>query len=87
MSTPITLYECTICNGLHPWNWSGDCRDNANRYTCVEEYAERNKLMSFTFKVRSMCERLAADGTEVHKDKKDIVDGECRFCGKKVATP
>ncbi len=38
------LYECMICGGLHPWDWSADCRDNANRYGSERDYAERNKL-------------------------------------------
>ena len=24
-------YECGICEHLHPWNFDGDCRDDANR--------------------------------------------------------
>ena len=27
-----TFYECGICSCLHPWDWDGDCRDDANRY-------------------------------------------------------
>jgi len=26
-------YECGICDHLHPWDWSGDCRDDRNRFT------------------------------------------------------
>lgn len=59
--TKVVLFECGICDQLHPWEFGGDCRDDANRYSCIEEYAERNKLMDFEFEVRSMCDRLAAD--------------------------
>lgn len=27
------FYECGICDHLHPWEWAGDCRDDANRLT------------------------------------------------------
>lgn len=29
---PLEFYECGICDHLHPTNWSGDCRDDANRF-------------------------------------------------------
>ena len=55
------LYECDICSGLHPWDWNGDCRDNANRYADVEDYCERNGLSPWSVEVRTMDERVAAD--------------------------
>ena len=27
------FYECGCCGHLHPVEWNGDCRDDANRYT------------------------------------------------------
>lgn len=29
-----TYYECGICGHMHPRSWNGDCRDDANRFTC-----------------------------------------------------
>ncbi len=55
------LYECGICSCYHPWKWSGDCRDDANRYGSPEEYAEHYSLTSWDIEVRSMEDRLAAD--------------------------
>jgi hypothetical protein len=31
-SMPKKFYECGICDCLHPWDWNGDCRDDANRF-------------------------------------------------------
>jgi hypothetical protein len=31
--TPPTFYECGCCGHMHPANWDGDCRDDANRFT------------------------------------------------------
>lgn len=36
------LYECQICGGLHPWDYTSLCE--ANRYESERDYAERNKL-------------------------------------------
>lgn len=79
----VVLFGCGICDMLHPWGFKGDCRDDANRYVSVEDYIERNKDTLFV--VRSMCERLIADGDkDVHRDPKDVVDGRCRFCDEEV---
>lgn len=45
------FYECGICGAYHPWEWDGDCRDDANRLQEVPDYAE----------VRSMEDRVEAD--------------------------
>lgn len=29
-------YECGICECLHPLQWDGDCRDDANRFAMDE---------------------------------------------------
>lgn len=36
MNSKPQYYECGICECLHPRNWDGDCRDNANRFACDE---------------------------------------------------
>lgn len=57
------LYECGICGCYHPWDWSGDCRDDANRYGAPEDYAEKHGIEdSSSIEVRSMDERVEADG-------------------------
>lgn len=53
-----TFYECGICGHIHPWEWDGDCRDDANRLTLNElddQYGENG------YELRSMADRLAAD--------------------------
>lgn len=63
----VVLYDCEICGGLHPWDWNGDCRDNANRYADPEDYAERNKKIDVrTIEVRSMDERVEADNPKLY---------------------
>lgn len=63
----VTLYECGICSSLHPWDWDGDCREDANRYFDEQDYAERNNLdwpsSASLIEVRSMEERVEADQT------------------------
>ena len=27
------FYDCGICGHVHPCRWSGDCRDDSNRFT------------------------------------------------------
>ena len=65
---PAKLYECGICSCLHPWDWNGDCRDDANRYADAEDYGERNKiaraLWANGIEVVPMSDRLAADAGE-----------------------
>ncbi len=28
------FYECGICECIHPWEWNGDCREDAARFFC-----------------------------------------------------
>lgn len=56
------LYECGICDCYHPWSWAGDCRDDANRYGDPEGYAAKQHVSVDNVEVRSMEDRLAADG-------------------------
>ena len=58
------LYECGICDCLHPWEWDGDCRDDGNRYADEQEYAERNTVDACSIEVRTMEERTIADGLD-----------------------
>ncbi|KKN06546.1 hypothetical protein LCGC14_1076300 [marine sediment metagenome] len=51
----MIVYECSICEAYHPWDWNGDCRDDANRLYDIPDDAE----------VRTMVERLEADFVEV----------------------
>jgi len=56
-----TLYECGICDWLHPWAFDGDCRDDANRYGDAEDYATKKQVNIYAVTVRSWEERQAAD--------------------------
>jgi hypothetical protein len=55
---PHVLYECGICDSLHPWAWNGDCREDANRYAGVGDYAEKHKIDMFAVTVVSWEERI-----------------------------
>lgn len=57
MSQPI-YYECGICDCIHPWDFQGDCRDDANRFA-MDELEEKHGGLGF--ELRSMDERVAAD--------------------------
>lgn len=48
---PAVVYECGICDSMHPWDWSGDCREDANRFEDVPPSTE----------VRSWADRQSAD--------------------------
>jgi hypothetical protein len=66
----VVLYECGICESLHPWDWDGDCREDRNRYGTAEEYCERHGNAVLEIEVRSWEDRQAADvaGLEVEHD-------------------
>jgi hypothetical protein len=55
------LYECGICSCYHPWDWDGDCRDDASRYGTPEDYIDKFGIDPFRLEVRSMQERVEAD--------------------------
>ena len=57
----VIIYECGICDAYHPWTWSGDCRDDANRFY-PDEYADRLGIDETEIEVRTMDERVTADG-------------------------
>ena len=58
---PPKVYECGICGGYHPWDWNGDCRDNANRFDSPESFAEKYGYSIHDIEVMSMDERVEAD--------------------------
>jgi epoxyqueuosine reductase QueG len=62
MKTQTTrkLYVCDICGAWHPWNWDGDCRDDANRYGDPQEYAEKLGISEFDLRLFTMQERIDA---------------------------
>jgi hypothetical protein len=58
------IYECGICDCLHPWDWDGDCREDANRFGAPEDYAERRGVDINDVEVRSWDDRMESDNTE-----------------------
>ena len=57
----MIYYECGICEALHPWEWSGDCREDAARYF-LDTIKDDDE-------VRSMDERVEADARgERHRE-------------------
>lgn len=57
--SPI-IYECDICSQYHPWEWEGDCRDDANRFS-PDEYAARLGVDEFDLDIRTFDGRIDAD--------------------------
>jgi hypothetical protein len=51
------FYECEICGHCHPWEWNGDCRDDANRFTNEQLEAQYGDDLELV----PMEDRLAAD--------------------------
>lgn len=39
---PIAIKQCGSCNCYHPFGFSGDCRDDENRYAAPEDAQERH---------------------------------------------
>lgn len=59
MSKPLPIYyACGICDHNHPWQFDGDCRDDANRLTDAELDARHGAA---GYELRTMDERVAAD--------------------------
>ena len=56
----ITIYECSICDCCHPWNWSGDCREDAARFF-PDELAEKLGIDEDDIEIHSMDDRVAED--------------------------
>jgi hypothetical protein len=55
------LYECGICCCFHPWNWDGDCRDDANQYADPSIYAKQLGINESQIEILTMQERIDAD--------------------------
>jgi hypothetical protein len=57
------LYDCDICGGLHRWEWDGDCREDANRFSSVEDFMARTgaHAAGIGIEVRDMEDRVTAD--------------------------
>jgi len=53
----MIFYECGICGNLHRWEWSGDCREDSERYTM--DYIEDE--LPWDTEIREMDERVEAD--------------------------
>lgn len=56
-------YQCGICGCLHPWEWNGDCRENANRFT-LDQLEDMYGDDYWHLDIRSMEERIIADNEE-----------------------
>lgn len=62
MSYPPTIYyECEICGHNHPWEWNGDCRDDAYRFT-DEQLDKMHGLNGY--EIRTWEERLVEDAED-----------------------
>ena len=57
----LTLYECGICDHYHPWDFSGDCREDDNRFSSVEDYATKAGVDLWDIEIKTMGERVDAD--------------------------
>lgn len=53
MASGTIIYKCS-CGAYHPWAFDGDCRDDDNRYSSPEEYAEENRLDPDDIEVRAI---------------------------------
>jgi hypothetical protein len=71
MATGIVIYRCS-CGTYHPWTFDGDCRDDDNRYSSPEEYAEENNLDPDDIEVRA----IDAQDDEVGDDEDDETEDD-----------
>jgi hypothetical protein len=67
MASGTIIYKCS-CGKYHPWSFDGDCRDDANRYSSPEEFAEENNLDPDDIEVRAI-------DAEEGDDEDDDADG------------
>lgn len=58
MTTKPVFYDCEICGHFHPWDWKGDCRDDANRFSYDQLDA---RYGADEYEIRDMAERIEAD--------------------------
>jgi hypothetical protein len=76
--TPIVLYRCEQCDSLHRWEFAGDCRDNAERFSDEDDFVRRRVLaadITRPIEIRSWENRWKADLPKPEptgKTKKDL---------------
>jgi hypothetical protein len=77
MATGTIIYKCS-CGKYHPWSFDGDCRDDENRYSSPEEYAEENDLDPDDIEVRAIDaeEGEIDDGDDEDEDEDDEDDDD-----------
>jgi hypothetical protein len=77
MTTGTIIYKCS-CGNYHPWSFDGDCRDDDNRYSSPEEYAEENNLDPDDIEVRAIDaeEDELDDDEDAEDDEDDETDDE-----------
>jgi hypothetical protein len=63
------IYKCS-CGAYHPWASDGDRRDDDNRYSSPEDYAEENSLDLDDIEVRA----IDAEDDEVDDGEDDKTD-------------
>jgi hypothetical protein len=54
----FVFYECGICGHYHPWEWNGDCREDPDRISDPDKYADEHGIWVI---VRSWIDRIEAD--------------------------
>lgn len=74
----MIIYECGICDQHHPWDWDGDCREDANRFM-PDDYATRLGVDESELDIRSWEDRVDADEGEWRKAKSQETrkEGRC----------
>lgn len=55
----FVLYECGICDHVHLWGFTGDCRDDSNRFRDLEDYCQRSGTPEPDVELRTWDERCA----------------------------
>jgi hypothetical protein len=73
MTTGTVIYKCS-CGNYHPWSFDGDCREDDNRYSSPEEYAEENNLDPDDIEVRAI--DAEEDELDDDEDAEDAEDDE-----------
>lgn len=73
MSKP-KFYACEICGHAHPWDWNGDCRDNANRFS--DDDLDQ-KYGPDGYDLATMSDRVLADSDE-GQDRESYSDDQDR---------
>ncbi len=55
------LYDCEICGALHRWEFSGDCRQDSERFPDEQAYVRKNGISLECVAVWPMSDRIASD--------------------------